>query len=162
IVTGCTDNQAWLWDVTTWTSTRRLIGHTNAVLFATFSHSGKFVATGSRDFTARVWDQETGRQVGEPLPHGNWVDFVAFSPDDRVKHVAFSPDGHRIVTGCIDGTVRVWDLAGIALGAEIKAEHLCEDKTRYLTISNGAVRVSDTISSQPLSAWIRPGGRVVE
>jgi WD40 repeat protein len=34
---------------------------------------------------------------------------------DGVTSVAFSPDGQRIATGCMDGTVKVWDANGTCL-----------------------------------------------
>jgi WD40 repeat protein len=99
LVTGCTDNLGWVWDLASGTPKMKLVGHTNALLFATFSHDGKLIATSSRDFTVRIWDATTGRQLGEPLPHPDWVDFVAFSPDD-----------HTIATACEDRKARIWNL----------------------------------------------------
>ena len=47
----------------------------------------------------RVWDADTGQPVGQPLT----------GHTDAVCSVAFSPDGHRIVSGSADDTVRLWD-----------------------------------------------------
>ncbi len=41
-----------------------------AVYSASFSPDGKRVVTASRDKTARVWDAETGKPVGEAMTHG--------------------------------------------------------------------------------------------
>ena len=55
--------------------------------------------SGSNDNTIRVWDAQTGGQVGNPLQgHTSWV-----------KSVAFSPDGRHIVSGSSDETIQVWD-----------------------------------------------------
>ena len=40
-----------------------------AVNFAQFSPDGQRVVTASIDKTARVWDAETGRAIGEPMKH---------------------------------------------------------------------------------------------
>jgi WD40 repeat protein len=75
-----------------------LLSHGDQVSSVAFSLDGKIILTGSFDRTARLWDTETGRNIGEPLQN-----------PERVFSVAFSPDGRTILTGCGDGTARVWD-----------------------------------------------------
>src|SRR5262249_23061024 len=50
-----------------------------------------------KDKQARLWDATTGQFIG-PLEH-----------QGGILPVAFSPDGHTILTGSLDGTVRLWD-----------------------------------------------------
>ncbi|KAE9389559.1 WD40 repeat-like protein, partial [Gymnopus androsaceus JB14] len=57
------------------------------------------IVSGSDDKTVRIWDANTGAQIGDPL-HGH---------DHWVNSVAFSTDGTRIVSGSHDKTVRIWD-----------------------------------------------------
>jgi WD40 repeat protein len=42
-------------------------GHEDRVSSAAFSPDGKRIVTASRDNTARVWDADTGKPIGEPL-----------------------------------------------------------------------------------------------
>lgn len=74
------------------------IGHTDGILFATFSPDGSLVATASKDHTAQIWDAQTGVPVGPPLQHA-----------DEVNTVDFSPDGTQVVTASADHTARVWN-----------------------------------------------------
>jgi WD40 repeat protein len=76
-----------------------LEGHENVVEFGAFSPNGKWVATGSWDRTARIWNAETG-----DLMH------ILEGHDGAVSYVAFSPSGDAIVTASLDPVARVWDV----------------------------------------------------
>jgi WD40 repeat protein len=67
---------------------------------ASFSPDGRRVVAASADYSARVWDAETGTPLTGPLRHGAGV-----------ASASFSPDGRRVVTGSRQGTARVWDAA---------------------------------------------------
>jgi WD40 repeat protein len=65
-----------------------------------FSPGGQEVLTGHDNTrTATLWHWESARRIHELPGHG-----------DRVMSVAFSPDGHRALTGDQDGLVRPWNL----------------------------------------------------
>jgi WD40 repeat protein len=74
-------------------------GHAYELYRAAFSPDGKYIVTASHDKTARLWDAETGKPIGEPLT----------GHADAVLSAAFSPDGKRIVTASWDKTARLWD-----------------------------------------------------
>lgn len=81
-------------------------GHDGAVKSITFSHDGKYIATGGRDKTAKLWEVSTGREMRTFLGHTG-----------KVSTVCFSPDGKTIATGSNDKTVILWD---VATGNKIK------------------------------------------
>ncbi|MDM8542666.1 hypothetical protein QUF90_16450 [Desulfococcaceae bacterium HSG9] len=84
----------WCW------SSRDMASHSGSVRSVSFSLDGKYLATGSSDNTARLWDLATGESVTE---------FRGHSGD--VTSVSFSPDGKYLATGSGDWTARLWDAA---------------------------------------------------
>ena len=63
-----------------------LKGHTNYVTSVAFDSSGKYLASGSLDFTVRIWDVATKQQVAELKGHTSYVTSVAF--DSSGKYLA--------------------------------------------------------------------------
>jgi hypothetical protein len=61
---------------------RKFIGHTAQVLAVAFSIDGNLAITGSNDGTARIWNVQTGQQLGV-YKHGSAVSSVAISPDNN-------------------------------------------------------------------------------
>ena len=74
-------------------------GHELAVLAVAVSPDSNYVATGSRDKSAKLWELSTGREVRSFLGH-------QFS----VNSLAFSSDGKYLITGNGDQTAKVWEV----------------------------------------------------
>ncbi|MCC7348174.1 MAG: hypothetical protein IT538_12305, partial [Variibacter sp.] len=110
-----------------------------------FSPDGKWLAAGSKDNAALIWDAGS-HQLVRTLRHTTEVAAVAFSPDGRllatggddfavrlweaasgrllrtmtghqraVLALAFSPDGRRLASGAAEDVMRMWDVATGAL-----------------------------------------------
>src|SRR5262249_34995604 len=70
-----------------------------------------YLASGSDDYTVRLWDAATGTPIGNPLK----------GHTDLINSVAFSSDGKYLVSGSLDCTVRLWDAAiGAPIGSPLK------------------------------------------
>ncbi len=72
--------------------------HTECIY--TLQHDGKFVVSGSRDCTIRIWDLDTQRLVMRPL-HGHTGSVLCLQFDA-------SPEEDILVTGSSDAKLRVW------------------------------------------------------
>jgi len=64
------------------------------------SHSGPFLASGSRDKTIKVYDVSTGQCLFSMAGHDNWV-----------RGITWHPGGKYLLTASDDKTLRVWDIA---------------------------------------------------
>lgn len=73
-------------------------GHELAVTSIAISPDSNFIATGSRDKSAKLWELRTGREVRSFLGH-----------ELTVTCLRFSPDGKLLITGSSDGTARIWE-----------------------------------------------------
>ena len=71
-----------------------LHGHEDWVNCVAFSPDGKIIASGSNDATIRIWDMQTGTQIGDPIESGSNVKNLVFNYDGSViaaYHDAFRP-----------------------------------------------------------------------
>lgn len=64
-----------------------------------YSNDGKYIVTASSDNLIKIWNANSGDQVGKPLD----------GHTKSVFSVCFSQDGNRIVSSSMDDTVRIWD-----------------------------------------------------
>ncbi|KAG9018277.1 ribosome biogenesis protein ytm1 [Tulasnella sp. 427] len=107
------------WDVEVGVCTATLTAAEKAMLDLTITSNGKMIATANGDRTVSLF------QIGNPtaptqLPHTSPVTAISAHPT--------SP--HHVVSGCMDGTVRIWDLRSTtsavesftAIGDQQKAE----------------------------------------
>jgi WD40 repeat protein len=111
-----------------------LTGHRFAVNCLAFSPDGKYLASGSEDKTARIWDVAGGENTA----------VLDYHSADRlyVNAVAFSPDGKTLASGADDNTIRLWAAPGGKSLAVLKCRFLWP---RVLAISpDGKTLASDT------------------
>ncbi|CDF39140.1 WD40-repeat containing protein [Chondrus crispus] len=106
-VIGYGDGTLQFWSVSEKKILWSVCGHESAVRSVAMSGDGKRAVSGSDDMSVRVWDVDTGLQIGDALTgHTGWV-----------ESVAMSGDGKRAVSGSYDDSVRVWDVdTGLQIG----------------------------------------------
>ncbi|XP_071042313.1 notchless protein homolog 1 [Parasteatoda tepidariorum] len=78
--------------------TSSIPGHAEAVISASFSPDGRYLASGSGDTTVRLWDVNTETPQYTCKAHKHWV-----------LCIAWSPDGMKLASGCKNCQVCIWD-----------------------------------------------------
>ncbi|KIK32894.1 hypothetical protein CY34DRAFT_100573 [Suillus luteus UH-Slu-Lm8-n1] len=82
---------------------KEMRGHTYDVRGVVHLPGGRRIVTCSWDGSLRLWDLESGAQIGE-----DWRDDEAKKAG--VNNMALSPNGKTVVSGCWDGKVKLWDV----------------------------------------------------
>lgn len=90
-----------LWELSTGTTTRRFVGHTNDVLSVSFSADNRQIVSGSRDRSIKLWNtlgdcKFTITEKG----HTEWVSCVRFSPNPQ-NPVIVSSGWDKLVKVCL-------------------------------------------------------------
>ena len=97
-------------------------GHYEAVKAVAFTLDGKYLLSGSRDKSIKLWELSTGREIRSYLGHKS-----------TINDLVITPDGKHFVSSCADYTAKLWN---IATGELVRS---FEGHTDYLT----SVAVSD-------------------
>ena len=127
------------------------------IMGVAFSPCGKRLVTASRDYTARLWDVDTGQPRGDVMKH-----------KEHVWGVAFSRKGNLVATASYDGTAQLWDgntgtphgpplqhegpVAAVAFNADGSLLATCSFDT--------TARIWDTTTGQPIGMPLRHQGAV--
>ena len=139
VATAGYDNQILLWNAHDRTPLTRSL-HDHLANQCSFSSCGRYLASASSDYSARIWEVPSLRLLAVCQGHGDDVEMAAWSPDNRqiatcsrdtlirvfsaagqpvstlrgheadVISVTWEPCGRRLISSSDDGTVRRWDI----------------------------------------------------
>jgi WD40 repeat protein len=132
------------------TPRKTIRGHTENVFGVAHLPGGQHIITCSKDSSLRLWDLESGTQIG-----GEWRDE---GDEAGVWTMALSPNGKTLASGSSDGTVRLWDVETGNVVIKWKGhtdwvESVCwsPDGERVVSGSyDGTARVWDGKSAEPV------------
>jgi WD40 repeat protein len=135
-----------------------LNGHTGGVFHVAYSPDSKTLSTSSKDFTARLWDADTGKELH--ILRGHKKD---------VYSSAFSPDGKHLASASADRTVKLWDTTTgkeerefAGHGDDVYCVAFSPDGTKIASgCGDGGVIVWDVATGNKLHSLAGHGGRVL-
>lgn len=112
-------------------------GHEMSVLGVALSPDSLYIATGSKDKSAKLWEVSTGREVRSLLGHAG-----------TVSTLDFSADGKYLLTGSSDLTAKVWEIEtgkevlSVKGGSQAITRVLFNSDMKYFAVSG----YSDSVS----------------
>ena len=109
---------------------------------ASYSPDGSKIVTGSWDFSARIWDSNTGADLRKLAGDDGHTGFV--------NSAVFSPDGKYVLTASDDGTAKIWDASTGAVLATLTGH---EDRVRQATFSKDGSQILTSSNDRTARIW---------
>ena len=124
----------------------------SSTLAAVFGDAGDTVMTGGIDNVVHVWDLR--KQARTMLLEGH---------SDTVTGLAVSPDGTKLLSNSMEGSIGCWDISPFAQGSRllkkfVGASHNFEKNLLRCAWSHDAERVSGGCATGTVHVWDVPSG----
>ncbi len=137
-------------------STSKIIDAPQFLHGTAVSRDGKYVASASFTYfpeiktgRVRIWEAATGKLVGTPER----------DHPDNAWNVAFSPDGHTLVSGSSDRTLQRWDTAtGQPTGAPMTGH---TDQVYSVAYNNAGTRIVSAGQDGTIRQWDAQDGKQI-
>ncbi len=110
---------------------------------ASYSPDGSKIVTGSWDFSARIWDSNTGADLRKLAGDNGHTGFV--------NSAVFSPNGKYVLTGSDDGTAKIWNASTGAVLATLTGH---EDRVRHATFSKDGTQILTSSNDRTARIWL--------
>ena len=140
-ILGCSDNNAYLFDLSTLKPTAKLEKHQNSVFSAAFVGGGKYLLTGSRDAHLSIWRvEENSYRLHHSIPAHLFT----------INDIATLLPHQLIATASRDKSIKIWSARNFELlkvidnfKPELQAHLNSVNKLLWLPESNTLVSASD-------------------
>jgi WD40 repeat protein/class 3 adenylate cyclase len=119
----------------------------DAVTCVAVSPDGKYIVSGSRDNTIKLWDAANGKEIRTFKGHSN-----------KVTGVGFAPDGKTVLSGSADSTLKLWDAAS---GKEIRSFNGHEGGVNSVGFSPDGSRIISGSADSTLKLWDAASGKEI-
>ena len=118
-----------------------LTGHSGPVLSVAYSGDGRFLASGSKDGSVRLWDTRTGEEARPPLLVGT----------DSITTVDFARSNQWVGSGTESGVVCVWSITPDQASHRLLKGH--SDRVNCVRFTPDGFRLASASSDRTLCLW---------
>ena len=160
LVAGTSTPDVLRWNIDTSTNAVALpaLPHpADGIVTATFSPDGRFLVTGGRQATLRVWDVAKWGEESAPIfatePNGTTVHYLG---------VAFSPDGRELAAGTTGREVVRWDMSDPARPTPLPALTGFSSYVNELNYGKDGTRLAAGSSDNSVRVWDPRTGALIE
>jgi WD40 repeat protein len=122
--------------------------HSDAVYALSWSHVGNKIASGSRDYTIKLWDGKSLELLRTLIGHSS-----------RVQSVSWNHDGSQIVSGSSDKTIKIWDSS---IGKVLRTLKGHEDSVFSVTWDHEGKKIASGSYDKTIKIWDAVTGELMK
>ena len=146
IAAPCAAGEPFLWNADDGGAIHEPPPQCGPVLAIAFASDGRTIAVAHDDGAVWLREAPTGRPLGDPLTHPS-----------AVRVLEFDAGGEKLLTGSLDGGVRLWDISGriplvtLALQGEVRALAFRPGGDAFATVcEDGTARLWECSTGRPI------------